>query len=202
MTQSIINTSTRSDAAAQATGTPWEFIHALGARFGTPVDFDLAASPANAKAPSFFTEEDDALLQVWRVLQQGDKSQTYAKLAYLNPPFSNIRPWARKVAECSHLSRWTVMLVPHSASSRWYLEELVGRVHIDAIPRLRFEGHDTIYPKDLCLVVAGFGMTGTGYWDWQADFGRHCAERVLPLPKGYKPGVRADLYNTPDPFYA
>lgn len=209
---SIINTATKTDAKAQATGTPWQFIHALEQRFGTAVDFDLAASPENAKAPSFFTAEDDALKQDWSLIMRHRqyvvnaavtewREDGPARLAYLNPPFANIRPWACKVAECSHLPRWTVMLVPHSRSCKWMHEELLGKVAVDAIPRMQFIGHPTLYPKDLCLVVAGFGVVGGGYWDWEVDYGRYRASRVLATPKNWKPGVRADLFNTVDPFF-
>lgn len=211
MSRSIINTNTKADAVAQSTGTPWEFIHALEYRFGTPVDFDLAADASNAKAPGHFDADIDALKQDWSRLTAAklvavneafNKWQDVgpAKLAYLNPPFANIKPWARKVAECSHLPRWTVMLVPHSRSCKWMHEELLGKVIVDAIPRLQFLGHPTLYPKDLCLVVAGFGVTGGGYWDWNVDYGKWLASRGLVTPKGWKPGVRADLYNTVDPF--
>jgi phage N-6-adenine-methyltransferase len=206
MSKSIINTDTKTDADAQATGTPWEFIHALEHRFGVPVDFDLAASAANAKAPAFFTEADNSLAQNWSTLERRvDTGSEWAKagparLAFLNPPFASIKPWAMKVADCSHLSRWTVMLVPHSRSCKWMHEQLLGRTIVDAIPRLQFLGHPTLYPKDLCLVVAGFGVVGGGYWDWPVDYGNWCASRVLALPKGWKPGLRADLYNSANPF--
>lgn len=205
-TKSIINTATRGDEEKQAIATPWAFIDALGYRFGTPVDWDLAADADNKKVRtsawfgpgSAFGE--NALVQDWSTID--------AKLAYLNPPFGNIKPWAHKVVDCRWLTRWTVMLVPASYSTDWFLE-LRGKVVQDAIPRIQFEGATHLYPKDLTLIVSGFGMVGAGYWDWRASYVQSCRERgVEPDPVHLKGVTRLPLepvlpdFNwTADPFY-
>ena len=217
--KSIINTATRGDEEKQSIATPWAFIHALGHRFGTPVDFDLAAEPATSKAvplaPHFtnyanhFTVEVDALAQDWERLEvPRGRDMVRAQLAFLNPPFANIGPWARKVADCRWLTRWTVMLAPASYSTDWFLE-LRGKVVLDAIPRIQFEGATHLYPKDLVLVVAGFGMVGAGYWDWRASYLTSCRARgVEPEPVHLKglsrfplEPVLPDFNWTTDPFY-
>jgi phage N-6-adenine-methyltransferase len=203
--RSIINTATRGDHAKQSIATPWAFIHALGQRFGVPVDFDLAASKDNAKAYHWFGIEDDSLKQDWSALVTTKKRPV--RLAYVNPPFGHIKPWARKVADCRWLTRWTVMLVPASYSTDWLLE-LNGKVQVDAIPRIQFEGATHLYPKDLCLVVAGFGVVGSGYWDWRASYLQSCrARKERPEPthlKGLKRfpklAVLPDYLWTPSPF--
>lgn len=200
MSKSIINTATRGDAAKQSIATPWAFIHALRQRFGVPVDFDLAASETNTKADEFFDQDSNALKRDWSQLPG-------VQLAFVNPPFGHIKPWARKIAECRWLTRWTVMLVPASASTDWYLE-LKGKVQIDSIPRIQFEGATHLYPKDLCLVVAGFGVVGDGYWDWRASYLQWCrAHNETPEPqhmKGLKrfptETVLPDYAWTPSPF--
>jgi phage N-6-adenine-methyltransferase len=208
--RSIINTATRGDQAKQSIATPWAFIHALEQRFGVPVDFDLAASAENAKAPDLFTMANDALKQSWERLRIGpDRSRRFAKLAYCNPPYANIKPWARKVAECRWLTRWTVMLVPSSYSTDWFLE-LEGKASIDAIPRIQFEGATHLYPKDLCVVVAGFGVTGRGYWDWRASYMQWCranneapeAAHLKGLKRFPKRAVLPDYAWTLSPFVA
>jgi DNA N-6-adenine-methyltransferase (Dam) len=213
--KSIINTATRGDEDKQRIATPWPFIRALEQRFGTPVDFDLAAEPGNVKSFTHrcFTSEEDALKQDWSDLLVIDnpgfhERDRQARLAYLNPPFAHIKPWARKLADCRWLTRWTVMLVPASYSTDWFLE-LRGKVLLDAIPRIVFEGSQLLYPKDLVLCVAGFGVTGMGYWDWRASYLQDCTERALePDPlhlKGLKrfpvTPVFPDYDWTPDPFY-
>ncbi len=215
--KSIINTATRGDEEKQRIATPWPFIHALEQRFGVPVDFDLAAEEDTSKAGCFyFDEEADALKQDWSDLVLGGKPRPLrSKLAYLNPPFANISPWAlgpkdnsaAGLASCRWLKRWTVMLVPASYSTDWFLE-LRGLVLLDAIPRIMFEGATWLYPKDLVLCVAGFGVTGMGYWDWRVSYWQYCLERGLePEPRHLK-GIRRlpiapvlpDLNWTPDPF--
>lgn len=204
--KSIINTSTRSDEEKQRIATPRAFTLALEHRFGMPVDFDLAADKNNAKAEHYFSLETDSLKQDWSRIEVFGQA---VKLAYLNPPFAHIKPWARKLAECRWLKRWTAMLVPASFSTDWFLE-LEDVVHRDAIPRIQFEGNDTIYPKDLSLIVAGFGMTGDGYWDWRVSYALACRERgIEPDPKHLKGVTRLptkavfpDYAWTPNPFEA
>ncbi len=204
--RSIINTATRGDADKQSIATPWPFAHALQQRFGTPVDFDLAADDENKKVctSAWFGPGsalgENALTRNWSSLGK-------TRLAYLNPPFAHIKPWARKVADCRWLTRWTVMLVPASASTDWYLE-LRGKVQIDSIPRIQFEGATHLYPKDLCLVVAGFGVVGDGYWDWRASYLQHCRQRKLTPELRHMKGLKRfpatavlpDYAWTPSPF--
>ena len=190
MARSIINTSSKDDKKKQAAGTPWEFIAALGERFGTPVDFDLAALKVNAKADSFFSPEDDSLKQDWRDLRTSGGKRV--KLAYLNPPYADIDPWAAKLVECRWLKRWTVALWPASFSCRWWNDRLVGKVQIDAIPRMKFIGQKDLYPKDLAIAIAGFGVVGSGFWDWRISLAHARKERLVLLP---------DLSATPDPFF-
>lgn len=212
--KSIINTATRGDEDKQRIATPWAFIHALEQRFGTPVDFDLAAEEHNNKAlGDYWSSDIDALKQdwsdIWKRHPAGDLVPV--RLAYLNPPFAHIKPWAREVAKCRWLPRWTVMLVPASYSTDWFLE-LAEEVQRCAIPRMQFEGNDKVYPKDLALIVAGFGICGDGYWDWRVSYLQWCAVRgVSPDPvhargcsallkAGSALGCLPDYLNSLDPF--
>lgn len=65
-------------------GTEWSFIRQLEARFGAPFDLDVAAAPHNAKAPEFYTREDDGLTQPW------------CGFVWCNPPYSDCGAWVRK----------------------------------------------------------------------------------------------------------
>ncbi len=203
--KSIINTATKTDEAKQSIATPWRFIRALEYRFGTPVDFDLAASDDNHKsiALRYFTEKHDALTCDWgsSLGQSLGGHDGPSKLAYLNPPFAHIRPWARKLAACRWLRRWTCMLVPASYSATWF-QELKGKVQIDAIPRIQFEGATGLYPKELVLITAGYGVNGEGYWDWYTDYFHRCQDSgepfQIPEVKGGRPRVYLpDLVGTP-----
>lgn len=227
--KSIINTATRGDEDKQRIATPWAFIHALEQRFGTPVDFDLAADEVNAKAPGlrWWGTKHDALKQSWGMeigngLGPGGAQQVgryITRLAFLNPPFAHIKPWAlgpkdnpkAGMLSCRWLPRWTVMLVPASYSTDWFLE-LAGKVQRCAIPRIQFEGQTHLYPKDLVLIVAGFGVAGNSYWDWRVSYLQWCDDHdVKPDPvhaKGCSALIKSggvhsclpDFANSPDPF--
>src|SRR5690606_22993802 len=141
-----------------------EFVDAVAKRFGSPA-WDLAASAGDeiALVNGYFTPEDDALSKDWRELPA-------AGHAWLNPPFRNIRPWAAKLdAECQTLRRWTLLLVPASMGSGWWRDHVLGKCMVFGIPRLTFVGETTAYPKDLALCCYGYGVRGTGYWDWRKE---------------------------------
>lgn len=148
-------------------GTPDAFLEAIARRFGR-VDFDLAASCENAKASTFFTLEagQDSLAHDWVNLR--DEFDETVRVAFCNPPFADIRPWAAKCESVRYLPRWTLMLVPASMGSLWWADHVLGKCQADGIPRLQFVGAEGLYPKDLALLCYGFGVGGAGYWDWRA----------------------------------
>lgn len=147
----------------QIVGTPREFLDACERRFG-PIAFDLAATRENAVhgLESFYGPGsrfgEDSLIQDW--------SQLTGTL-WLNPPFDNIAPWAKKLASICNRSDWALMLVPASIGTNWYSENLLGNCCIDGLaPRLTFVGSHDPYPKDLMLIMSGFGIAGHGFWRW------------------------------------
>lgn len=71
------------DDATDDRGTKAEFMAEMEARFGT-FDLDVAAAPHNAKAPKFYTLEDDGLAQPWT----GN--------VWCNPPYSDLAAWVAK----------------------------------------------------------------------------------------------------------
>lgn len=149
----------------QKWATPYEFTAAVERRYGK-IGFDLAASRSNTKAPAYFHEKQNALVQDWTDLKT-DKGFA-PRVVWLNPPFANIDPWAEKLAnECRDLPRWTLMLVPASMATRWWAAFVLNKAYVAGIiPRLKFIGAKDPYPKDLALCCYGFGVSGTGFWDW------------------------------------
>ncbi len=141
-------------------GSPREFILAIEKRFG-PIACDLAARIDNTVAREFISPEADSLKQEWAELYP-------TGTLYLNPPFAHIEPWAKKcAAESKKRLGWIVMLVPASAGSLWFHRHVVGHAHWDGIPRMQFVGADHLYPKDLMICAYGYGVHGSGYWDWR-----------------------------------
>jgi phage N-6-adenine-methyltransferase len=144
----------------QTYGTPPEFLRAVEARFGR-ITFDLAARADNAVAPYFYSPEVDSLKQDWRLLGMPG-------VAFLNPPFADIQPWAAKLErECRWLARWTVMLVPASMGAVWWADHVLNKCQADGITRMKFVGADDMYPKDLACLAYGFGVAGAGSWQWK-----------------------------------
>ncbi len=90
--------------------TPQWLADQLAAEFG-PFDLDPAATAENAKAPLFFTREDDGLRQPW-----------HGKV-WLNPPYGRtIGRWMRKakieVARCR--ADLVCCLVPARVGTMWW----------------------------------------------------------------------------------
>jgi phage N-6-adenine-methyltransferase len=139
-------------------GTPKPFLAAVAHRFG-PIDFDLAATSDNAVADRWYAPDVDSLRADWTL--------TGVRVAFLNPPFADIRPWAAKLESVRHIPRWTIMLVPASMGSAWWADHILGKCQADGIPRMEFVGADGLYPKDLAVLCAGFSVAGSGYWDWR-----------------------------------
>lgn len=138
--------------------TPREFLRAVEFRFGT-IQFDLAASERYVCA-EFFSEADDALKQKWPT----------DKLCWLNPPFGNIAPWARKCGEEARLFGVRVLLlVPASIGSNWYWHNCAPHAHTLCLhPRLTFVGAHDPYPKDLMLCAFGPDKRGqVDRWIWR-----------------------------------
>jgi phage N-6-adenine-methyltransferase len=83
------------------------YIH-YNRRFG--FSHDVAASKENHLAPSYFTEEDNALTKEWGMVN------------WLNPPYSKTGDWVDKAIEQSSSDRRqiVVMLVPAATSVAWF----------------------------------------------------------------------------------
>lgn len=135
--------------------TPPEFIDAVVRRFG-PLAFDLAADADNTKAPRFFSEADNSLVQEWRRIDG---------LLWLNPPFANIAPWARKCRVESQAGARIAFLVPASVGSNWFSENVNGHARVLFLNgRLKFDGVNG-FPKDCMLAMYGWPV-GFEVWRW------------------------------------
>lgn len=146
----------------QCYATPLGFIRAVEAYFGQ-LDFDLAATPKNAKADQYFTRRQNALTRVWE-----PKHYHF----WLNPPYSHLAPWAKKCSETKlHYSGWILLLVPASVSSNWFRDHVVGKATVYFLsPRLCFL-RDEPYPKDLALIEYKRNKPKPDqmfyWWDWK-----------------------------------
>jgi phage N-6-adenine-methyltransferase len=91
-----------------------------------PVDFarfherfrftvDASASPHNAKLPLYWTISDDGLAQDWTPHR-----------VWVNPPYSNLRPWVEKAWTAADAGcPLVVMLLPANRTEQKWWQELV-----------------------------------------------------------------------------
>lgn len=149
----------RRHKSEQDVSTPEEFIIPVERKFGK-IGFDLAASADNAKANSYFSILEDSLKQHWYALQQ---------LCFLNPPYSNIAPWARKCAAEAGMGCRTLLLVPASVGANWFCDYVHNKAFVLFLNgRITFVGQSDPYPRDLMLCCYGFnGFTGYDIWTWK-----------------------------------
>lgn len=86
--------------------TPHEIFNKLDEEFNFTCD--VAASESNHLCEKYFTESDDALINSW------------GKVNWCNPPYSDITPWVEKAIEQHKLGLTVVMLVPSDTSVKWF----------------------------------------------------------------------------------
>jgi DNA (cytosine-5)-methyltransferase 1 len=143
--------------------TPPEFIAAVKRKLRIrEFDIDLAASAENAQAESYIDEEINSLNPYiyWDEYNEGGWS-------WLNPPFSNIRPWVEKaMLSTSKIA----VLVPASVGSNWwreYVHEVATVLFLNG--RLTFVGASAPCPKDCALLLYNAGPSADLYyiWEWQ-----------------------------------
>ena len=143
--------------------TPCEFFDAVARTFGW-MTVDLAGTDSTL-CPLWLGPgsdiAEDALTADWKTVLDGFPG-------WLNPPFSDLRPWAAKCAAEANGGARVVMLTPSSLGSEWYCDEVQGRALTLVVrPRLTFVGCDAPYPKDLAIHLWGFRMVGLGTWRWK-----------------------------------
>lgn len=137
--------------------TPWEFIRAVEARFGM-ITLDLAADKHNAKSTRYISKRQDSLKQQWR---------QRSGLLWLNPPYADIAPWAKKCAVEHAAGARIALLVPASVGANWFAEYVHGHaLWLGLHPRIVFQGEKQGYPKDLILAIYS-DATGFEPWRWK-----------------------------------
>jgi phage N-6-adenine-methyltransferase len=150
-------------------GTPLAFLEAVKRRLGIrEFSIDLAANEngSNAKAPRWLY---DALPMPWALWTSHGPSNTWG---WLNPPFSDIEPWAAKCAETKCAGGQVALLVPASVGSNWFRDHVDGQAFVLLLNgRLAFmpDKPTWLYPKDCILALYSQALTpGYEVWDWRA----------------------------------
>lgn len=159
--------------SAQDIATPWEFIRAVTAKFGR-IDYDLAATAANAKAEMFLTPKDDSLKIGWSILLGTQLT------GWLNPPFDPVEPWIKKCVEQAKDGTRILLLTRSGLGTNWWWKNISEHAefamtpsHIityQLTPRIKFEGSKDVYPADLMLTTFNVGHWDSSWlrrWKWR-----------------------------------
>lgn len=172
-----------SSGGPQDYATPRAFLDAVEARFGSIV-LDVAAHERNHVCASWLGPgglASDALTAgVGATLASLGRP---GGIAWLNPPFANIAPWARLCANEASESCPIAMLVPASVGANWYRDNVFERALTLSVGRMIFvfrdgaeerpacfdaRGKPTPFQKDLMLCVFGLGGYGKlERWKWR-----------------------------------
>lgn len=110
--------------------TPQYIVDRWAAAVG-PFDLDPCCRPETAKAPKFYTIEDDGLVQLW------------FGLVWVNPPYSQPKRWVEKaVAETARdPTIGVVMLLPAAIDTHWFHDLVVPHARVVFVRgRIRFLG--------------------------------------------------------------
>lgn len=145
--------------------TPPDLLRAIERDFGVrDWAIDLAATRKNSVSPHGYYGPGspwghDSLKKDWSIIE-GD--------LWLNPPFANIEPWARKCHLSLPRQGRIFMLALASVGSLWYADHVNGVAHVVVPrPRVTFVGCPDPYTKDLVLAVFGPVRGGFSTWKWK-----------------------------------
>lgn len=129
------------DPAFDTWATPAWLVAQLSEEFG-PFELDPAATPTNAKAPRFYTREQDGLKQPWE------------GRVFLNPPYGpGIGLWMRKAWESARGGALVVCVIPCRPDTEWW-HGWVMRGEIRFIKgRLQYGASRTSAPFSSCVVI-------------------------------------------------
>jgi hypothetical protein len=136
---------------------------------------DLAADSTNAKSTAWLGPGvEEGVFGGWGSLALDSLTADwhFNEWCWLNPPFSNIAPWARKCSEYA-TSTYIAFLVPASVGSNWYRDYVEPFAAVRALTgRPSFDGVGP-YPKDLILALYGPGfLPSFKTWNWKGEI-RH-----------------------------
>lgn len=123
--------------------TPHEFFGNVDNSYG-PFDLDVCASRDNAKAPTYFDENDDGLQQDWG-----------RRRCWMNPPFGRgIAAWVRKAYESAQDGATVVCLLPARTDTSWWHDYVEKAQEVRKLRgRLKFVGAKSNAPFPVALVV-------------------------------------------------
>lgn len=155
-------------SSEQCVQTQPDLIAAVERLFG-PLTWDLAANQDNTQCGDRYfgpgsPHGEDSFQVDWLDYIHGN-------VMWLNPPYSNITPWAERCATFVRAGGQSriLLLIPASISTNYYRDFIYPYSMTLALNgRLQFVGYEDAYPKDMMLCVYGQGL-GKQFdvWDWR-----------------------------------
>ena len=112
--------------------TPPEIFEYAKARYG-PFYLDVCAVKETRKTKEYFGPDNE--MESW----QDGLARDWAPSCWMNPPYSNPKPWVEKAIEQAGKGVRTVALLPADTSTKWFHLILNADTHIEYLPkRVRF----------------------------------------------------------------
>ncbi|NLH78418.1 MAG: hypothetical protein GX465_15410, partial [Acidobacteria bacterium] len=130
--------------------TPEWIIRKLRNDIGGDFDLDPAATPGNAKAPLYYTEEDNGLVKHWDIC---NPSTTFV---FCNPPYGReVGKWVRKAFRETDREVISYLLLKVSSDTDWWHDYVLRADEIRFIHhRVKYEGvSEGPAPFPSCIVV-------------------------------------------------
>lgn len=105
---------------------------------------DAAATSHNALCPTYYTKQDESLIQSWA-----------NHVVWCNPPFTKKLAFVQKALTSALFYKSTVvMLLPSSTGARWFCDYVLHANEIWFIKgRLKFAPMNNPAPFDCCLAI-------------------------------------------------
>lgn len=119
--------------------TPQDLFDELNREFG--FELDVCANHENHKCHNYFTVNDDGLAKTW------------SGIVWCNPPYSNIKEWAKK---CSEHKDVAVMLVPSRTDTKWFHNYCYNKPNVEIRfikGRLKFSNSKISAPFPSMIVI-------------------------------------------------
>jgi phage N-6-adenine-methyltransferase len=156
--------------------TPANFIVATKALLKIDAfTFDFAADASNTKAKRFWSEQENSLVKTPKQWA----AQIKRGFGWLNPPFAEIGPWAKRCQQTKVLGGSIAFLIPAAVGANWFRDYVDGHAMVLFLNgRLAFmaDRPGDLYPKDCILALYGPHVT-TGYqvWTWKSAIAKQAA---------------------------
>ena len=120
--------------------TPWELFDEFNFMF--QFTLDVCATAENTKCRSFFTPEQNGLLQPWE------------GVCWMNPPYGHeIGKWIKKAWDESQKGATVVCLIPSRTDTKWWHEYCMRGYIIFLKGRIRFVNANGPAPFPSAIVI-------------------------------------------------